>query len=483
METLLIIFAVQGLLGAFDTIYHHELTQRLPWRQTAARELKLHGVRNFFYSIIFLSLAWVAWNGIFAWVFAAMLVVEVIITLMDFVEEDQTRKLPATERVTHTILALNYGIILALLAPILWQWSQQPTSFTALNSGILSWIMTLYATGVFIWGWRDLLRGLSWSKKSKKSPLHIEMLTKPHQRILVTGGTGFIGKPLCQALIDQGHYITIVTRNMEKASSLFHGRITLVESLNALNQHDVFDAVINLAGEPISQRWSAKSQAQMLDSRIKTTEELIAFMKRVNHKPSVFISGSAIGIYGTDEAKAFTEDTPASHDIVGAFPREICEQWEAIAKEAEGLGVRTCLLRTGIVLETDGGALAQMLFPFEFGLGGAMGSGKQWFSWIHRDDLIRLIIHLINNESVHGAVNATAPEPVINKAFSCALGKAMRRPAILPLPAFQVKLLFGKMGQTLLLAGQKVIPQKALSSGFIYDYPTIDDALQHIFRR
>jgi len=299
----------------------------------------------------------------------------------------------------------------------------------------------------------------------------------------VTGGTGFIGKPLCQGLIDQGHYVTIVTRNMEKAASLFHGRITLVESLNTLSAHDAFDAVINLAGEPISQRWSAKSQAEMLNSRMRMTGELIAFMTRASHKPSAFISGSAIGTYGTDEATTFTEETPASKDIVGAFPREICEQWEAIAKAAEDLGIRTCLLRTGIVLETDGGALAQMLFPFEFGLGGPMGNAKQWFSWIHRDDLIRLIIHLLNNESMHGAVNATAPEPVTNKVFSRALGKAMRRPAILPLPAFQVKLLFGNMGETLLLAGQKVLPEKALQHGFRFHYPSIDAALQHIFIR
>jgi uncharacterized protein (TIGR01777 family) len=221
----------------------------------------------------------------------------------------------------------------------------------------------------------------------------------------------------------------------------------------------------------------------MLNSRIRTTEELIAFMKRASHKPSVFISGSAIGIYGTNGATTFTEETPSSEDIVGAFPREVCQQWEEKAKAAEELGVRTCLLRTGIVLETDGGALAQMLFPFEFGLGGPMGSGKQWFSWIHRDDVIGLIIHLINDESINGAINVTAPEPVTNKVFSHALGKAMKRPAIIPLPSFQVKLLFGKMGETLLLAGQKVLPQKALDSGFRFQYPHLNDALKNIFLR
>lgn len=483
MQTLLMVFAVQGLLGAFDTIYHHELTERLPWRATAAKELKLHGVRNFFYCIIFLSLAWFAWNGIFAWLFALMLLVEVVITLMDFVEEDKSRKLPASERITHTILALNYGIILALLAPILWQWSQQPTGFVVMNFGLLSWVMTLYAAGVLVWGCRDLLRGLSWSTKSKKLPLNIDALHKPNQHILVTGGTGFIGKSLCQAFIDQGHQVTILTRSMKNAAGLFQGRVNFVESLDLIKDTDSFDIIINLAGEAISQRWSTKAKINMRQSRIKTTEALIALISRLTHKPALFISGSAIGIYGTDDEQSFTEDTSPANDLLGAYPREICEEWEAVAKKAEKFSVRTCLLRTGVVLEMDGGALAQMLFPFDFGLGGPMGSGMQWFSWIHRDDLIRLIVHIINNNHLHGPINATAPQPVTNKVFSKALGRAMGRPAIIPLPAFQVKLLFGKMGETLLLAGQKVLPQKAVASGFTFHFPTLELALQKIFMK
>ncbi|MES2822343.1 MAG: TIGR01777 family oxidoreductase [Pseudomonadota bacterium] len=490
MQTLLVVFAVQGLLGAFDTIYHHELTERLPWRATAAKELKLHGIRNFFYCIIFLSLAWFAWNGFFAWLFALMLLVEVIITLMDFVEEDRSRKLPASERITHTILALNYGIILALLAPILWQWSQQPTGFVAMHFGLLSWVMTLYAAGVLVWGCRDLLRGLSWAKKAgskknntEKLSLNIDALHKPNQHILVTGGTGFIGKPLCQALIDQGHQVTILTRSIANAAGLLQGRVTFVESLDLINDSECFDIIINLAGESISQRWSTKAKINMRQSRTKTTGALIALIGRLTRKPAVFISGSAIGIYGTDGEKSFTEDTPPANDLLGAYPREICEEWETVAKKAEKFSVRTCLLRTGVVLEMDDGALAQMLFPFDFGLGGPMGSGKQWFSWIHRDDLIRLIVHIINNDHLHGAINATAPEPVTNKLFSKALGRAMGRPAIIPLPAFQVKLLFGKMGETLLLAGQKVLPQKAVASGFTFNFPMLEPALQKIFMK
>ncbi len=512
MEILLVIFAIQGFLGAFDTLYHHELTERLPWRASAAKELKLHGIRNFFYSIIFLSLAWCAWNGFFAWVFAFILIAEVVITLMDFVEEDRSRQLPASERITHTILALNYGAILALLVPILWQWSQVPTGFTPMNFGLLSWLMTFYAACVLVWGCRDLLRGLWWSRKArsqnaelgkvesaalaleaaeptaKDKPsrhsklLNISALKKPNQQILVTGGTGFIGKPLCQALIDQGHSVTILTRRMKNAAGLFHGRVTFLDSLDLIQSHDTVDVVINLAGEPISQRWSVKAKVDMLESRINVTLALVALIERLVKKPAVFISGSAIGVYGTDPERSFTEDTLGSHDDLGAYPRKLCEEWEAVAMRAEQYAVRTCVLRTGVVLGMDGGALAQMLFPFDIGLGGPMGSGNQWFSWIHRDDIIRLVIHLINND-IHGAVNATAPEPVTNKVFSKALGKAMKRPAIIPLPAFQVKLLFGQMGATLLLAGQKVMPEKALASGFVFKFPTLEPALQHIFTK
>ncbi len=478
MQALLILFAIQGVLGAFDTLYHHELKERLPWKRTAATELKLHGARNFIYSILFLSLGWLAWDGLFAWCFAFLLVIEVIITLWDFVVEDHTRKLPASERVTHTILALNYGVILALLTPELWQWAHRPTGFTKMDWGILSWIMTFYALGVFIWGWRDWLRGRKWSRQPTKFKTTAAPLVQP-KRILVTGGTGFIGKALCQTLIDQGNDVTVLTRNLEKAS-LFKERITLIETLDALTDNDAFDVIINLAGEPISQRWTTAAKARMLQSRLQTTDALARYVQHAQHKPSVFISSSAIGYYGTHEHTSFHEETPPAQDAIGSFPRDICQQWEAAASKIAAQGVRTCLLRTGVVLESDGGALAQMLFPFEFGLGGPIGNGRQWFSWIHREDLIRLILHVMQTPSLQGPFNATAPLPVTSKDFSDALGKALRRPALLPLPAFQVKLLFGDMGKTLLLAGQKVLPQKALASGFSFKYPAIQEALADI---
>lgn len=304
-----------------------------------------------------------------------------------------------------------------------------------------------------------------------------------NQQILVTGGTGFIGRALCPTLIEQGHGITILTRNAKTSNNLFSGKVRFVSDLNQLSPGEHFDTVINLAGEPISQRWTTQSKAAMIESRIQTTQALVNFMKRAKNRPTTFISGSAVGIYGTDEDTIFSENTPASDDPVGLFPRDLCEQWEAEAHKAKILGIRTCLLRTGVVLEKDDGALAKLLLPFKLGLGGRLGSGNQWFSWIHRDDLVRLIIHIMNNESIEGPVNATAPAPITNAVFTKALGKAMKRPILLPMPAFQVKLLFGEMGRAILLAGQNVVPEKALNDGFEFHYSTIDHALKGIFTR
>lgn len=481
METLLIIFAIQGLLGAFDTIYHHELTERLPWKKSAAKELKLHGVRNFFYSIIFLSLGWLAWHGIFAILFALILFIEIIITLWDFVVEDKTRKLPATERITHTILALNYGCILALLAPVLIDWAKLPSGFAVMNFGVLSWVMTLYGIAVFGWAFRDYLRGVKLSKKIQKQPVYFNLENK-NQNILVTGGTGFIGSTLCQHLINDGHNVTIITRNIASAAENFTGKVTLVDSIAKLNKTQHFNIIINLAGESINQRWSVKAKEKILNSRLTATNEIINFIKNAEVKPDVLISGSAIGFYGACDNSIFIESSnPVNNDIAN-FPKEICKKWEEVAKQAENYNVRTCLLRTGVVLGIEGGALAQMLFPFEFGLGGQIASGKQWFSWVHKEDIINLIIFIINNTNLNGAINATAPHPVINKVYSKALAKAMVRPAIIPLPKFQVKLLFGEMGDALLNSGQKVLPQKALDSGFKFKYSTIDEALENILQ-
>ena len=308
-------------------------------------------------------------------------------------------------------------------------------------------------------------------------------LSKPNQRILVTGGTGFIGKPLCSMLMQQGHAVTVLTRNVKTATRMFDGRASVVGNIAQLPGDQTFDIIINLAGETVSQRWNDDSKARIIQSRCSVTQDLVDYVARAVQKPRVMISGSAIGVYGTSTTQSFTEETPPTNDAFSAFPREVCARWEACAKQVEQYGVRVCLLRTGVVLEKNGGALGQMMLPFNLGLGGPMGDGQQWFSWIHRDDLIGIIIHLINHDEISGAVNGTAPNPVTNKEFAKALGKAMHRPSFIPLLPFQIRLLFGEMGDVLLLAGQKVLPCRVQASGFVFRYGDAAAALADIIRK
>lgn len=480
MSVILWFLVIQGILGAFDMFYHHEFKEKLPWRKTASTEMLLHGVRNFFYSLIFFSFGWLAWHGAYAWALAAIILIEVIITLWDFVEEDRTRKLPETERVTHAILTLNYGAIIALFIPVLLEWSAAPTAFTQTNYGYLSWLMSIYAAGVFIWGIRDTARGLKLRKISSANNLTFPPLSKPHQHILVTGGTGFIGLRLCDHLIKEGHRVTVLTRDIHKAASLFSGRVTLLEKLDSIGADEPVDIIINLAGEKVAQRWTEKARDEMRDSRIRLVQQLKTLIDRLEQKPYLFIQASAIGFYGISDTLEFDEESHVHPD--NSFARQICTELEQEVEAIKATGIRTCVLRIGLVLEKDGGALRELLIPFDCGAGGPIGNGQQWWSWIHRDDVVGLILHLMNTQQANGIFNATAPHPVTNGAFAKALAKAMHRPSLLPMPAFMVKLLFGQMGVDVMLHGQKVLPKKTVESGYQFLYPTINQAMTAIFR-
>ncbi len=479
MDVILWFLVVQGLLGAFDMFYHHELKEKLPFRETAAKEMLLHGVRNMFYAVMFFSFGWVAWQGVWAWVFAGIIVVEVLITLTDFVEEDRTRLLPATERVTHAILTLNYGAIIAFFVPIWSEWSAAPTGFHFMHHGLLSWIMTLYALGVFIWGVRDLMRGITLQQPTKEQAM-FAALTTPHQKILVTGGTGFIGKILCQHLIDDGHEVIILTRNATKAGELFHGRVTIIESLDKLHDDEALDAIINLAGEPVAQRWTEKNRRTMLQSRVQMITDITALVKRLKHTPDTLIQASAIGYYGLHPDATFDEESDVAID--NSFAQQVCMEVESHITDELREAIRVCTLRIGIVLEKDGGALRELLIPFDCGVGGSVGHGRQWWSWIHRDDVIGMILHLLSHEDAHGVFNATAPNPVQYKQFAKALGKAMKRPSFLTAPACIIRLLFGEMGNDIMLNGQKVLPVHIQKSGYKFKYIRIEEALTAIFK-
>jgi uncharacterized protein (TIGR01777 family) len=289
--------------------------------------------------------------------------------------------------------------------------------------------------------------------------------------LLIAGGTGFIGSALCSRLLETKNDIVVISRHPE----LVKPPLRAISDLRQLKDADFFDVVINLAGEPIAnKRWSARQKELIIDSRINSTEEIISYLKKSKRKPKLLINGSAIGFYGVARTDDLIDEDKLGDD---SFSSQLCQQWESTALKAEALGIRTCLLRTGIVLGKNGGALSKMLPPFKLGLGGRIGHGKQWMPWIHLDDLVGIILHCIDNDNVKGPVNGTSPNPVINQVFTKTLGKVIKRPTIFPLPKIVVQLLMGQMGEELLLAGKRVTPMKALDSGYEFQYDNLEDAL------
>lgn len=304
-------------------------------------------------------------------------------------------------------------------------------------------------------------------------------------RIVLTGGTGFIGRPLCARLLDLGHTVTLFTRELHVAQSRSDSRIRLVgwqgfrgpteEVLLALADSDI---VINLAGAPIADhRWTPRTKNTLRTSREGTTTALVTAFAKLQTRPVLFLSASAIGYYGAREDEPLSEESPSGT----GFLASLCREWEGAARAAERLGVRVTLLRIGVVLGKGGGALEKMLPLFRLGLGGPLGTGTQWMSWIHLEDLVELVLFLMN-QAVSGPVNATAPHPVTNRDFARTLGQTLRRPAWLPTPAFALKLLLGQMAEELLLTGQRVLPARAQALGFCYRYPDLKEALRAILR-
>ena len=295
-------------------------------------------------------------------------------------------------------------------------------------------------------------------------------------KILITGGTGFIGRTLCHRLLDPGHELIVLSRRPEQVTKLCGESVTAISNLEDLSSEEIINAIINLSGEGIADRlWTKKRKQKLLDSRINITEQLIAYVARVRQKPSVMISGSAVGYYGSNGESELDETTDNTDD----FAQQLCKQWEAAAEPVRKHGVRLCILRTGLVIGNDGGFVKRMLLPFKLGLGGRLGDGKQWMSWIHKDDLIAIIELLLTSSDLEGNFNATAPEPVTNADFSLCLAKNLKRPAIFPVPAIVLRLLLGEMSQ-LLLGGQKVIPERLTEQKFHFQFESLNSALKAI---
>lgn len=296
--------------------------------------------------------------------------------------------------------------------------------------------------------------------------------------ILITGGTGLIGSALVKRW--QNHYkLTILSRSPKSVTTRFGEGVTAVDSLEDVDFNAV-SAVINLAGEPIvGKRWSTQQKHTLCNSRWQCTTALANAINRASTPPQVLISGSAIGFYGAQQAQLISEDFSHVHDD---FPHQLCKQWEAVAQEAASPQTRVCLLRTGVVLAKNGGALKKMLPPFQLGLGGKIGSGQQYMSWVHIDDIVQIIEFLLLHPTLQGVFNATAPTPVTNTQFSLTLAKVLHRPALLPVPAFILNLLLGEMA-TLLLDGQRVIPANLTKAGYQFQYTELEPALNNLLSR
>lgn len=297
-------------------------------------------------------------------------------------------------------------------------------------------------------------------------------------KILLTGGTGLIGRALCHYWLSQGYELFVWSRRPELVPTLCGPTVRGFAQLSEI-QNIELDAVINLAGAPIADRhWTPRRKALLLNSRVGLTTELIQWLRQRTQRPAVLISGSAVGWYGAAQDHPLEEqDTVVTHD----FASYLCNQWEQAAQPAEELGIRVIFIRTGIVLSAEGGMLKRLLPPFKLGLGARLGSGQQWMSWIHLHDQIQLIDFLLHEPTAHGPYNACAPLAVRNSEFTQQLAQTLHRPTFLVLPDRLLRLGFGEMA-TMLLCGQRVVPTKLTEAGFNFQFPNLSSALSHLLK-
>jgi uncharacterized protein (TIGR01777 family) len=294
-------------------------------------------------------------------------------------------------------------------------------------------------------------------------------------RIAITGSTGLVGSKLVPFLLSEGHHVTQISRNKE-----VKGPQTPVIVWNPdAGQIDAsalegFDVVIHLAGTNVGERWDAKYKNSILDSRVKGTRLLCKTLAGLKNKPKVLLSASAVGIYGNHKPEVISDE---DSKLGEGFLADVCKQWEAETKPASDAWIRVVHMRIGVVLSKNGGALSKMWMPFQFGIGGVLGSGQQMMSWIALDEIPWIMLFLINSQHINGPVNVTAPHPVSNAVFTKTLGEVIKRPTIFPVPGVAIKLLFGEMGEVLLLGGNYVVPKRLQEMGYKYVYPHLKEAL------
>ena len=485
MNAVFLILAVQALLGGFDNFWHHELHARLPQRGSARRELALHAAREAIYGVVFIGLAWTEWHGALALAMAALLLVEVGITLADFLEEDRSRKLPPFERVLHTLLAITYGLFLATLAPHLATWAAAPTGFAWTPHGATSWAFSVCGVGVFAWSLRNVLavRALPGTADGFPAP---DGARQQDGRILpallVTGATGFVGSALVEQLRRDGQRVIVLARDLARARATFGAGVWAVDTLDAIPSETAIDAVVNLAGARVlGMPWTAGRRRDLLLSRVAVTAAVVALMRRLQQPPRVLVSASAVGFYGASPQASFEPCDERSPARPGQFQSDLCAAIEHEARRAEALGVRVVRMRFGVVLGRGDGAYPMLALTSRLGLGAVLGSGRQPAPWIDLHDAVALIRFAIADASLSGPVNAVAPQTTTQAEFARALAASFGRRAWLRVPHAPVRLVLGEMAE-LLLEGQNAVPAAALAAGFRFRHPTLADSLTGLAR-
>jgi len=474
------ILTVQTLLGALDTLWSHELVEKLPGRRAARHELAAHALRAFVYAGLFLALAWREWHGTWALLIAAALLFETLVTLVDFVIEDRTRRLGAFERVLHTVLTLLFGGVLMALAPLLAGWFKLPTGIVATSHAGFSALFTFFAAGMAAWGIRDGVAALRHFRPAEWLRDPIAAAERPSGRaVLVGGATGFVGGHVVRALRRRGDSVWVWTRDADRALARFGPHVHVVTRLGDIPESLRIDAVIALAGaQVIGMPWTRARRRLLVDSRVKTTQAILDWSATRTAPPRVLVTASAIGFYGASHEPAadawLDEASPARQ----GFQSRLCVEREAAANAGEAQGMRVVNLRIGLVLGRDGGILPQLARPAKFGLAAVIGDGRQWMSWIHVHDLVRIVETALDQPLLRGSVNAVAPAPVRQRDFQRALTRSLRRPLWLRVPAFALRPL-GEMAE-LLVRGQRVAPRRLLAEGFDFRHYTLDSALRDL---
>ncbi len=297
------------------------------------------------------------------------------------------------------------------------------------------------------------------------------------KQYLITGGTGLIGKALCQKLLSEGNSVIVLSRQPEIVPDICGDKVIGIKSLDEVSNETRIDAVINLAGAPVLHLPWSKARKQVIEkSRIGLTAGLVDWLSYRDQKPECLISGSAVGWYGDGGNRVITEKSTFNDE----YTHRLCDGWEQQALYAEQLGVRVCIVRIGLVLSLSGGLLKKMLLSFKLGLGAQLGDGKQYMPWIHINDILNLLVFLVNKQNINGIFNGCAPNPVTNKTFTKVLAKHLRRPALLKIPAWLLKLGLGEMSR-LLTTGQQALPDQARINGFDFEFNNLDDALNDLF--